>query len=314
MLDDLPILGVCGWSGSGKTTLIEGVVPRLCARGLSVAVVKHDAHGIDVDQPGKDSDRFFRAGADVLLQGPGEQLARTHDTGGDGLTPVFLTLIRRHDIVLVEGHKDTPLPKVWLAGEAEGGPPPQCTGILAVLPPDSGRADALMSLLDEWLPRQWLKTPVFGCLMAGAREVEGTVNSLRELCEIVVTAGASAFRADVSDCLHLPDVPDAAGPVASLLAAMRWAPRASWLVASGDLPPPSPDRMRWLLSTRAPGVWATLPRSAPDSGPEPLLAHYDFRARLLLERLAAEGSTRLSEIASSEKVITPSALHRAAPG
>ncbi|HXT51259.1 MAG TPA: molybdopterin-guanine dinucleotide biosynthesis protein MobB, partial [Thermoanaerobaculia bacterium] len=59
------VVGVAGWSGSGKTTLLERVVPALVADGLSVVVVKHDAHGLALDVAGKDSDRLFRAGAEV---------------------------------------------------------------------------------------------------------------------------------------------------------------------------------------------------------------------------------------------------------
>ncbi|MDP6460361.1 MAG: molybdopterin-guanine dinucleotide biosynthesis protein MobB, partial [Gemmatimonadota bacterium] len=61
-----PVLAVCGWSGSGKTTLLDRVIPEITARGLSVAALKHDAHGLKVDPRGKDSDRLFRAGADVV--------------------------------------------------------------------------------------------------------------------------------------------------------------------------------------------------------------------------------------------------------
>ncbi len=63
------ILGICGFKNTGKTTLIERLIPRLKTMGLEVLVIKHDSHGIDVDRPGKDSGRFFRAGVDVLLQG-----------------------------------------------------------------------------------------------------------------------------------------------------------------------------------------------------------------------------------------------------
>jgi len=123
MLDDAPVLGICGWSGSGKTTLIERVVSHLCERGLSVAIVKHDVHGINVDRPGKDSDRFFNAGADVLLQGPRQEFLRTHGTGDPKLIPTLQALVRRYDLILVEGHKGTPLPKVWVLSADETAPP-----------------------------------------------------------------------------------------------------------------------------------------------------------------------------------------------
>jgi len=71
-----PVVGVCGYSGAGKTTLIESLIPVLRQEGLSVAVVKHDAHGLSVDSRGKDSDRFYRAGADVLAHGFSQSFVR----------------------------------------------------------------------------------------------------------------------------------------------------------------------------------------------------------------------------------------------
>jgi len=79
VLTDFPAFGICGWSGSGKTSLIESVVPHLCKKGLKVAVLKHTDHEIQVDHPGKDSDRLFRSGADVFLKGSQEGLMRSRE-------------------------------------------------------------------------------------------------------------------------------------------------------------------------------------------------------------------------------------------
>ena len=92
----------------------------------------------------------------------------------------------------------------------------------------------------------------------------------------------------------------------ALLAAMRWAPEASWLVAGPEFAHLSAEALRWLLSTRAPGVWATLPLQSDAGGPEPRLAHYDFRAARLLAELAERSESNLALIASSGKVSTPS--------
>ncbi len=81
-VERMPVLAVCGWSGSGKTTLLESLIPLLRERGLQVAVVKNDAHGVEVDRPGKDSDRLFRAGASVVLRSPRESFARWQRSWG----------------------------------------------------------------------------------------------------------------------------------------------------------------------------------------------------------------------------------------
>jgi molybdopterin-guanine dinucleotide biosynthesis protein MobB len=140
----LPVLAVCGHSESGKTTLIEAAARRLRRRGLAVAVLKHDVHGLDVDRRGKDSDRLFRSGADVFLHGPRERLARLHSGG-------FAGLLGRYDLVLVEGWKRAPLPKVWLLAPGESEAPRGVGKILAVLPRGAKRLEAFMAILGSRL-------------------------------------------------------------------------------------------------------------------------------------------------------------------
>ncbi len=322
MAAGLPILGVSGWSGSGKTTLIEEALPLLRRRGLDVAVVKHDAHRVEVDRPGKDSDRLFQAGADVLLQSPQQEFFRMHGDGRDDLMDVLRSLCRRYDLVLVEGRKTMPLPKVWLLGDDEDGPPDDVSEIIATLPRGTGRLDAFMPILNERLHEQWLAAPVFGCVLIGGKSrrmgtpkhllekngrtwLERTVEQVRQVAGEVVIAGAGELPESVSDSIRLHDVPDAQGPMAGLLAAMRWAPEATWLVAACDQPDVSADALRWLLASRSPGVWATLPRVRADGPPEPLLAHYDFRSHAVLERAAARGDFGLVKIAQCGKAISP---------
>ncbi len=323
MLDHLPILGICGWSGAGKTTLIEELLPVLRRRGLAVAAVKHDAHGLDVDRPGKDSDRLFRAGASVLVQGPNEAFSRTLRSDGARLLDDLRSLAHRHDLVLVEGHKRTPLPKLWLLGPDEEHPPGGIPGILAVLPRGPGRLQQALDWLTPWLHEHWLGTPVGGCVLIGGRSsrmgtpkqllprpngqtwLERTVALLRQVTGQVAIAGTGAVPSSLHACVRLPDVPDAAGPMAGILAALRWAPQASWLVAACDLPHLSLDALRWLLATRAPGTWATLPRLPHSPGVEPLLAHFDVRSRPLLERLAVRGDFCPARIVGSPHVRSP---------
>ncbi len=323
MPDDLPIFGICGHSGSGKTTLLEAVVPRLRERGLEVAVVKHDVHGLDFDRAGKDSDRLFRTGADVYLADPEQHLSRRHPTSRLASRPLLRKLGRRYDLVLVEGFKDLPLPKVWLLGQDEEAPPEGSAEVIAHLGRDADRRASFLRTIEAWLPERWLKTPAFGCVLVGGASVrmgrpkhllekdgrtwlERTVDLLERVTEEVAIVGKGEVPEALANHLRLPDVPEAKGPLSGILAAMRWAPGATWLVAACDLPDLGEEALRWLLETRAPGVWATLPRGEEHPDVEPLLAHYDLRARPLLEHLAAEGDFRLSHLASHAKVITPS--------
>jgi molybdopterin-guanine dinucleotide biosynthesis protein B len=67
----IPMISVVGRSDTGKTTLLEKLIVELKQRGYRVATVKHDTHGFDIDQPGKDSWRHAQAGSDVVvISGP----------------------------------------------------------------------------------------------------------------------------------------------------------------------------------------------------------------------------------------------------
>jgi molybdopterin-guanine dinucleotide biosynthesis protein MobB len=100
-------------SGTGKTTLLERLIPRLKARGLRVGVLKHHAHATVFDIPGKDSYRLAQAGADIVVGACATQVAIFYPADGP---PDLEALIARHlqqvDLVLVEGYKEGPHPKI----------------------------------------------------------------------------------------------------------------------------------------------------------------------------------------------------------
>jgi len=117
------IFGFAGWSGSGKTTLIEALIPRFVGRGLRVSLIKHAHHSFDVDQPGKDSYRHRRAGAAEVLVTSSRRWVLIHELRG-APEPVFEEQLRRLspcDLVLIEGFKFAPIPKleVWRAATGE---------------------------------------------------------------------------------------------------------------------------------------------------------------------------------------------------
>jgi molybdopterin-guanine dinucleotide biosynthesis adapter protein len=113
------VFGFAGWSGSGKTTLIETLIPRLTALGLRVSLVKHAHHSFDVDQPGKDSYRHRIAGCSEVLVSSPVRWALMHELRGAAelSLPEALARLSPCDIVLVEGYKRAPIPKleVWRA-------------------------------------------------------------------------------------------------------------------------------------------------------------------------------------------------------
>ena len=113
----LKVFGFAGWSGSGKTTLIEKLIPRLAARAGRVSLVKHAHHAFDIDHPGKDSFRHREAGCTEVLVSSARRYALMHELRGERELTLEEALARLSpcDLVLVEGYKTHPIPKleVW---------------------------------------------------------------------------------------------------------------------------------------------------------------------------------------------------------
>jgi molybdopterin-guanine dinucleotide biosynthesis protein B len=118
------IIGLAGWSGSGKTTLLTRAIPRLVARGLTVSTLKHAHHGFDVDLPGKDSHAHRMAGATEVLVSSAVRWALLHELRADAEAPLA-ALVRKLspvDLVMIEGYKTAPHPKLEVHRRAIGKP------------------------------------------------------------------------------------------------------------------------------------------------------------------------------------------------
>ncbi|MGL5116793.1 MAG: molybdopterin-guanine dinucleotide biosynthesis protein B [Beijerinckiaceae bacterium] len=118
------IIGITGWSGAGKTTLILKLIPLLTERGLKVSTLKHAHHMFDVDTPGKDSFEHRSAGATEVLIASANRFALMHELRGDPEPPLELLLekLSAVDLVLIEGFKRAPHPKIEVHRAANGKP------------------------------------------------------------------------------------------------------------------------------------------------------------------------------------------------
>jgi glutamate dehydrogenase (NADP+)/cyclic pyranopterin phosphate synthase/molybdopterin-guanine dinucleotide biosynthesis protein A len=317
----LPVIAVCGWSGSGKTTLIEAVIPRLKERGLHVGAVKHDAHRFDIDRPGKDSDRLFRSGANVVLRSSDETAIRWHGESAPDLRETIIELQSRHDAVLVEGHKGTPLPKLWLESEDGSETPADLEGLQGVLGRGPKRVDDACEVIVQHVESAWRHRRMTGGILVGGRstrmgrpkallEVHGVTlaerarRALEGQVDELVLLGAGDIPESMAGIQRLPDPPGIHGPMAGILAGLRWNPSAAWIVVSCDLPRLRRDAIDWLLTHRQPGTWAVLP-TANGEHLEPLCAVYEPQALHLVERLLGEGRWGPRRLARHAKVVTP---------
>jgi molybdopterin-guanine dinucleotide biosynthesis protein B len=118
------VFGLAGWSGSGKTTLVVKLLPELKGRGFTVSTIKHTHHSFDIDKPGKDSYEHRLAGANEVMISSSARWALLHELRG-APEPDLNALVARMkpvDILLVEGFKNYPHPKLEIHRPALGKP------------------------------------------------------------------------------------------------------------------------------------------------------------------------------------------------
>lgn len=103
-----------GKSGSGKTTLIEKISKKLSEKAR-VVVVKHDPKDkATFDTPNKDSDKFFKSGADTIVVSPTRTTMFKHTTSDlDSLKE----LAEGCDYFFIEGLKTFPLKRIGVFRE-----------------------------------------------------------------------------------------------------------------------------------------------------------------------------------------------------
>jgi molybdopterin-guanine dinucleotide biosynthesis protein MobB len=111
-----PAICIIGKKNSGKTTLAVALLAELRGRGLRVASIKHGHHAFETDQPGKDSWRHFNeGGAEATIMAGEGKIALVMRMDGEP-DPVRLVRDfytgRGYDLVLIEGYKAGPFPRI----------------------------------------------------------------------------------------------------------------------------------------------------------------------------------------------------------
>lgn len=132
----MKIIPVVGCKNCGKTTFLEKLIPELKSRGFSIAVIKHDVHSFDIDHEGKDTYRLKQAGADAVLISSPQKIAMVKDVAEELPLDKLANKFSDFDLVLTEGYKKFPIPKIEVFREAAGDEPLCKTGELLLLATD----------------------------------------------------------------------------------------------------------------------------------------------------------------------------------
>lgn len=319
-------LAFSGFSGSGKTTLLEQVVRRLAGK-YRLGYLKHDAHGFEMDHPGKDTWRLREAGAGLVqITSPAAHALVSRLERGIGEE---LSHFQACDWVLVEGYKNSALPKVAVLdregrleqaiqfGEitnvvayAHPGRDPETLGGLPRFHRDD--IEAAVAFVESFFIQKTRATPLYGLILAGGEsrrmggdkallayhgcsQVEYVASLLSPICAATYLSRRPDQAQISTGHTELPVLLDTfldMGPLGGVLSALRAFPQAAWLVVACDLPWLDGASLEALLDARNPFRQATAFLQS-DGAPEPLCTIYEPRIyRAALGRLG-EGRTSL---------------------
>ncbi len=166
-----PVLGFSAYSGTGKTSLLVKLLPLMKLQGLRVAMIKHAHHDFDIDKPGKDSFELRKAGAGQVLVSSAVRSALITEYEIQ-VEPELNDLIsqldlKNTDLILVEGYRHLPFPKIELHRPKTGKPLiyPDDDSVIAVASDEKiktgelpllnlNAADEVAGFINRWLSIQ----------------------------------------------------------------------------------------------------------------------------------------------------------------
>ncbi|USB31585.1 molybdopterin-guanine dinucleotide biosynthesis protein B [Paenibacillus sp. YPG26] len=108
----VPVFQIVGYKNTGKTHLVSRLTSYFTAKGLRVAVIKHDLHEFEMDKEGTDTYQHTAAGAAAVAITSPTRTAVLEEKG-----TALSDLIARfaeYDLVLVEGFKQEAYPKLLI--------------------------------------------------------------------------------------------------------------------------------------------------------------------------------------------------------
>ena len=147
-----PIVAIVGRSKTGKTTLIEKIIHELKNRNSNyrIATVKNTLHKADFDIPGKDTWRHMQAGSEATaLSSADSIMIIKKKTATDDLQQILKFYNNDYDLIIVEGYKESNLPKIEVHRKEKGLPLSNLTELLAVATDEKLDAGVRQISLDD---------------------------------------------------------------------------------------------------------------------------------------------------------------------
>ena len=111
--------GIVGWKNSGKTFFTQKLIEYFSKKNLVVASIKHAHHDFEIDKPGKDSYLHRQAGSEQIIVSSSKRWTKIVELNGRSEKKLdeLLRELNSPDIVIIEGFKDSPHPKIEIVKE-----------------------------------------------------------------------------------------------------------------------------------------------------------------------------------------------------
>jgi molybdopterin-guanine dinucleotide biosynthesis protein B len=187
---DSLIIGIVGKSGTGKTSLIESLLRELTARSLKVSSIKHVHDGNVLIPAGKDTTRHLLAGSDPVIGiSSNESVIYFNDPYSLDDALSLLKKIASPDVIIVEGFKQSNIPKVVIGDAEVNGPV-----LLRCAEPEECIQDCI-SLIEKGVRKERIleKLPGLNCKKCGFNGCEDLANAIIDGVE------------DLSKCKNIGD-------------------------------------------------------------------------------------------------------------
>ena len=115
----MKIIQITGYKNSGKTNLSTKIIKMFTETGLKVGSLKHHGHGgIPLGFSNTDSEKHRKAGAAIAgVEGEGVFQFSAPNLSLEQLIDFYAFM--KIDVLIVEGFKDQPFPKLVLLSEKE---------------------------------------------------------------------------------------------------------------------------------------------------------------------------------------------------
>lgn len=304
-------ISICGFSNTGKTTLVSNVVKNL-SKSYRTGYLKHDAHNFSIDYPGKDTAVIREAGATDTLINDKDRHAYISDKALEQVE--VTTFMQDNDILIIEGHKYSRIPKMIFLGSGETKDKTiaeiksgEIRNIIAIITADASEENPFpeypaicrddskkITLFIETYFKELIPKKVYGLVLTGGKsqrmnkdkgglkyfakdQVSHTVDLLTPFCdEVFVSCRKEQEDSEfVKSHNQLHDNFPSVGPSSGILSAMNKYPDAAWIIIACDLPYLTNETIKHLVNNRNPYKNATCFLNPTKGWPEPLCTIYE---------------------------------------